>query len=395
MTSAKRHSIEILPGENGRLIVRFPYTPQLVATIRRCPGRHWHARDKRWSVPDTAITLALLLELFRGRGVDVLVDPRLAQSEPAQRAIAGGYARLADPEALQGGARRRATLERMAEELELRGYSRKTRKVYLGHARRFLARTSREPSELDVSDARGFLRHLLGERAVTHSYASQAGSALKFLYTRVLGRPLGELDLPRPKRERKLPTVLSQREVLALLEAVSNPKHRAVLMLVYSAGLRVGEVVRLRPTDIEADRGLLRIRQGKGRKDRSAMLSDVALRAVRDYQGAFGTGKWLFPGRQEGRHLHERSVQKVFRQACARAGIDKPATVHSLRHSFATHLLESGTDLRYIQELLGHASSKTTEVYTRVTRGDLARIRSPLDDLLSTAGGNDPEARES
>ena len=148
MASARRHSIEILPGENGRLIVRFPYTPQLVATIRRCPGRHWHARYKRWSVPDTAATLALLLELFPGRGVDVLLDSRLAQSEPAQRAIPEGCARLADPGAHQGGAWRRATLERMAEELDLRGYSRKTRKVYLGHARRFLARTSREPSEL-------------------------------------------------------------------------------------------------------------------------------------------------------------------------------------------------------------------------------------------------------
>ena len=189
-------------------------------------------------------------------------------------------------------------------------------------------------------------------------------------------------DLPRPRKERKLPKVLSRGEVLRLLGAVENVKHRAVMLLTYSAGLRVGEVVRLRCEDIDADRGLIHVRQGKRRKDRYTVLSEVAHEALRVYLIQYRPKTWLFPGAALGRHLHERSVQKVFQRACQRSGIKKSVSVHTLRHSFATHLLEGGTDLRYIQELLGHASSKTTEIYTHVSTKDLGRIRSPLDDFM-------------
>lgn len=283
----------------------------------------------------------------------------------------------------------------MNEELVLRGYSPKTRRVYVGHARRFFEAAAAPPDRLGAGEARAFLRTLLTEKEVSHAYADQAISALKFLYDRVLRRPLGELDLPRPKRQRKLPTVLSKEEVRAILQAVDNPKHRAVLMMIYSHGLRVGEVVRLRPVDIDAQRGLLLIRQSKGRKDRVVSLSVVALDAVRAYQRAFRPRGWLFPGQRPDRHLHERSVQKVFQRACARAGIDKPATVHTLRHCFATHHLERGTDLRYIQEMLGHRSPQTTQIYTHVMQRDLARIRSPLDDLMLDDPPDDDRDRDS
>lgn len=292
--------------------------------------------------------------------------------------------RIVQP-ACRSSQERTETLERMGQELALRGYSHKTRKSYMGQARRFLEWADRPISGLDAETVRLFLQALLDDQGVTHSYADQAVSALKFLYLRVLRRPLNSLDVPRPRRQQRLPTVLSHREVRAILGGVTNAKHRAIFMLLYSAGLRVGEVVRLQPADLDPERGLLLVRQAKGRKDRYAPLSHTALEAVRDYQRAVppGPGKWLFPGQREGRHLHERTVQKVFRRTCARLGITKPATVHTLRHSFATHLLERGTDLRYIQELLGHSSSKTTEIYTQVTRHDLARIRSPLDELMS------------
>ena len=170
--------------------------------------------------------------------------------------------------------------------------------------------------------------------------------------------------------------------IARLLDAVENLKHRAIILLTYSGGLRLGEVVRLKVEDIDLDRKLVHVRQGKHRKDRYTMLSAVAQKAVQDYRRQYPPETWLFPGARPGRHLTERSVQKAFDRACKKANINKRISIHTLRHSFATHLLERGTDLRYIQVLLGHASPKTTQIYTRVTNRDLAKIQSPLDALM-------------
>ncbi|MFQ5680418.1 MAG: tyrosine-type recombinase/integrase [Gemmatimonadota bacterium] len=379
MEANARRKIEIRRRGGDELIVRFAYAPDLVARIRRVPGRRWVPSDRYWTIPARAAPLRELLALFREEELhlDPSIRPLLPEPPPPE-----GRWRFQDGRSAKYLDSVHGTLERMAEELALRGYSSRTRKSYLGHARRFLEWAGERPERVGIRHARGYLRWVLEERGLTHAYADQVVSALKLLYARVLDRPLELLDLPRPRRERKLPTVLSLEEVRAVLDAVHHPKHRAALMLVYGGGLRVGEVVRLRPTDLDPDRGLLHIRQGKGRKDRYVPLSEVALEAVRAYQQSYRPADWLFPGQRSGRHLHERSIQHAFRRACQAAGIRKPVSVHTLRHSYATHLLERGTDLRYIQELLGHASSKTTELYTRVTRRDLARIRSPLDELM-------------
>jgi len=187
--------------------------------------------------------------------------------------------------------------------------------------------------------------------------------------------------LPRPRKERKLPVVLARQDVIRLLESVANIKHRALLMLAYSAGLRVSEVVKLRPEDIDANRHMIRIPGGKGQKDRYTVLSEVALEVLREYWRVYRPKKWLFPGSKEGSHITTRTAEKILENARKKAGIPKHITIHTLRHSFATHLLESGTDLRYIQELLGHKSSKTTEIYTHVSERDIGRIKSPLDTI--------------
>jgi site-specific recombinase XerD len=174
---------------------------------------------------------------------------------------------------------------------------------------------------------------------------------------------------------------LSRAEVGALLEQLVSPKHRALVMVIYSAGLRLGEAVRLRVEDIDANRRVIHVRGGKGHKDRYTVLSDRALDALREYYRRERPAGWLFPGARADRHLSPRSAQKVVEAAARRAGIRKRVTVHTLRHSFATHLLESGISLRHIQELLGHNSPKTTEIYTHVSSTELQRIRSPLDDL--------------
>jgi site-specific recombinase XerD len=174
---------------------------------------------------------------------------------------------------------------------------------------------------------------------------------------------------------------LSRAQVRRLVNQIRHPKHRAIVLLLYSAGLRVGEVVRLKKEDLDTDRGLLRVRQGKGSKDRYTLLSTRALEAVRIYQAAYPSEeRWLFPGERRGRHYGSRSVQRIVREAARKAGLGEHVTPHVLRHSFATHLLEAGTDLRYIQELLGHKSSRTTEIYTHVSSTRLAAIRSPLDE---------------
>jgi integrase/recombinase XerD len=187
--------------------------------------------------------------------------------------------------------------------------------------------------------------------------------------------------IERPRREHRLPNVLSKEEVKAILAAPVNLKHRAMLSLIYACGLRRSELLNLKPADVDSNRKLLIIRQGKGNKDRVVAISEKTIGMLRDYYKAYRPKVWLFEGQVSGEKYPEESLAKVLKNSCAKAGIKKPETPHWLRHSFATHLLESGTDLRYIQELLGHKSSKTTEIYTHVSIKSLQKIRSPFDDL--------------
>jgi integrase/recombinase XerD len=231
------------------------------------------------------------------------------------------------------------------------------------------------------AQCQAYVLELIERRRVSRSYQNQVVSALRFMCEAVLRRPALALRIPRPKKERKLPEVLSPAEVTRLLARARNPKHRAILMLLYSSGLRVGEVVRLRPSDLDVERGLVRVRRGKGSKDRYTLLARRAVEAVRLYLDAYPSRTWLFPGGRPARHLTVRSVQRVVKRAAQAAGISKDVTTHTLRHSFATHLLEGGTNLRIIQELLGHQSARTTQIYTHVATSALESVRSPLDNL--------------
>ncbi len=278
-------------------------------------------------------------------------------------------------------------LKKMEELLRLKGYSPETIKAYLGHVKRFIIFLDKEVQEIEDRDIRKYLLALL-DQDKSHAYVNLAVSSIKFLVLNVIHRRDLIIELPRPKKETKLPKVLSRQEVSQLLNCVKNSKHKAILMVTYSAGLRVSEVVSLKISDVDSKRMLIHIKQGKGRKDRYTMLSKVALETLRTYAKKYPLTDWLFPGEIVGQHLSERSAQRVFEVARERAGIKKKVSIHVLRHSFATHLLEGGTDLRYIQELLGHKSSKTTEIYTHVSEKELGRIRSPLD-YLADSEGND------
>ncbi len=257
------------------------------------------------------------------------------------------------------------------QHLVIQNYSSKTRKAYIGHIRRLME----FKLPLSKENTKKYLVYLLEERKVSGTYLNQVISAIK-----AFDPNLAAYIQKRPKAEKRLPNILSKEQIRALIDQIDNIKHKAIITLIYSSGLRVGEVVRLKLHDIDSQKMMIRIQQGKGRKDRYTVLSKKALLLLREYYKTYKPTDWLFPGANPNRFLTTRSVQKVFKRAVQKAGIRQPATVHWLRHSFATHLLEQGADLRYIQELMGHSSPTTTQIYTHVSNVMLSSIRSPFDD---------------
>lgn len=275
--------------------------------------------------------------------------------------------------------------ETLRSEMRLRGLSPKTIKSYQSCLRLFVRfHAPRHPRDLSIEDIRAYLIFLLEKRKLASATVNQVFNAIRFLYVELYKRPWALRDIPRPHRPRRLPVVLSQDELRKLFDVKKNVKHRAILMLAYSGGLRVGEVVRLRPSDIDSGRGVIFVRGGKGQKDRYTLLGEATLETLRRYWRRQGGGEWLFPGQRSGDHLSERSAEAIFEAALRSAGIAKQATFHSLRHTFATHLLEGGVDIRYIKELLGHQSLKTTEVYLHVTQKKVRQIQSPIDQMFQS-----------
>ena len=272
--------------------------------------------------------------------------------------------------------------ERMREDLRLRRLADRTIETYLGCARRFVAWAGRPAEELESEDVRRFMLYLVEERKLGASSQAQYQASLRFLFQTTLGRSGPTVRVPRPRQVQKSPVVLSRREMASVMRSTWHPKHRAGFALSYGAGLRVSEVASLRIDAIDSARGVLLIRHGKGDKFRNTLLPGSLLRTLRDWWRACRpAGPWLFPGRSGG-HTHRRSFQYAFTRALVRAGVTRPGvSFHSLRHSFATHLLEDGTSIRIIQELLGHASVETTSRYARVSVRHMKEVRSPLDGL--------------
>ncbi|NKB71379.1 MAG: tyrosine-type recombinase/integrase [Candidatus Latescibacteria bacterium] len=362
--------LEIHPIEGQRLLVNFPYHPDNLKRIRAIPGRCWHPQEKAWSIPYTQQALALLERYFGDKPVQAFPKP-----EKRPGAVTGKRWQ-------QLSAAEQAYIAHIEDEMKLLGYSPRTRKSYRNHLLQFKRYfKDRVLSEVGADEIRQYLLQLLDSKQASQAYYNQAINAIKLLYGKVLKRPKEIEAIQRPRKERRLPVVLSREAVERMLDKVGNLKHRTLLIVMYSGGLRVGEIVRLRLEDIDFDRKMIHVRRGKGRKDRYTLLSELSVALVRSYIREYQPVTWLFPGARPGRHLTETSVQKVVRAARIKAGIPQQATSHTLRHSFATHLLDAGVDLRYIQELLGHSSPKTTEIYTHVSRKDLGRIQSPADLL--------------
>jgi site-specific recombinase XerD len=333
---------------DGRIVVKFPYNKDYIEKIKSINGYKWNVQEKYWYFPDNDGVVNKILSVFLGE--DITIDPALQEFHVLER------------------------------ELVSRKYSPKTVKSYLHYNRELVKFTGKSSNEINESDIKDYLFYMVEKKDASASTLNTAVNALNFYYGKILKKNF-VYEIKRPKKDKKLPVVLSQEEVTLILSSVSNIKHKAILMLVYSAGLRVSEVVKLNVEDIDSDRKLIHLKGAKGRKDRYTILSDKVLETLNLYIKSYQPDRWLFTGAKKTSHLSTRSAQKIFDNAVKSAGIKKDVSIHALRHSFATHLLEEGIDLRYIQELLGHKNSKTTEIYTHVSTKSLGKIRSPLDNL--------------
>jgi site-specific recombinase XerD len=263
-------------------------------------------------------------------------------------------------------------------ELRSRKYSPKTLASYIYYNRAFCRKIRKRPEDVDPEDIKAYLSYLDKTLDLSTSSMNLAISAIKFFYYNVLKKDIVQ-EQCRPRQDKRLPLVLSRSEIKRILECEKNPKHRLLLMLAYSSGLRVSEVVALKKEHIDLQRKTILVHLGKGRKDRYTLLSDRAAAFLKDYCMVYAIDGWLFQGQSAPHHLSVRSAQSIFEKAIKNARIQKSASIHSLRHTFATHLLENGTDIKYIQSLLGHVSLRTTERYAHVARRYLLRIQSPLD----------------
>lgn len=333
-----------------RIAVLFEKNAALIARIKQVAGVRWSYTMKYWHVPDSE----------ENRERFGLVS--LASTLPSEEGL--------------------EALTHFKKHLRSKRYSESTIVTYSDALKSlFVFYNTRTIAELNNDDVMIFNNEYILKNNLSASYQNQIVNAIK-LYFKIIKETKIEIDkIHRPKREKLLPNVLSKEDIKKILNAHSNIKHKTMLSLIYSCGLRRSELLNLKPNDIDSNRNLVIIRQAKGKKDRIAPLSPAILIMLRDYYKAYKPETWLFEGREINTKYDERSLAEVLKQAINKTNINKPVTLHWLRHSYATHLLEAGTDLRYIQEILGHNSSKTTEIYTHVSTKSLQNVKSPFDDL--------------
>jgi site-specific recombinase XerD len=341
----------------------------LIKLIKSMPYYSWNKQYKYWSISFSEKYLEEIRSAAISENLRVIYEEEETDTTKKSKRSAADIKNY-----------RQCPAEYILKIQELR-YSEKTLKVYRQMFEEFINYFNDiKIEEMEESRITEFLRYLVIERKVSSSYQNQAINAIKFYFERVLRGERKIYLVDRPKQEKTLPIVLNQKEISHLLNNVENIKHKCILLLAYSAGLRLSELLNIKLNDIDSNRMQIRVEQGKGKKDRYTLLSPHFLKVLRQYYKKYLPTNWLFEGAQGGQYSG-RSVQMIVKNAAKKAGIKKKVSVHTLRHSFATHLLENGTDLRYIQSLLGHESSKTTEVYTHITTKGFDQIKSPLDNL--------------
>ena len=342
----------------------------LIVAVKTIPLIRFSKTFACWYVPYSKDLLMVLRKAFEGTAF--INAEALTKDRPVSQEIST---------AVPYGITRKGCPPEFIDLLVRKRYSEATLKTYISQFELFMNHFPTLSLEnLRDEHIKKYMRYLIEEKKVSRSTQNQAINAIKFYYEKVKGETSTHYALDRPIKEIKLPTVLSEEEIIALFLACKNLKHKAMLYLTYAGGLRRSEIINLEIKDIDEPRQLINIRGGKGKKDRITLLSSKVNGLLKEYFDKYKPKRWVFEGENNCQYS-ESSLQKIFHLALAKSGILKDATLHTLRHSFATHLLESGTDIRYIQVLLGHSSSKTTEIYAHVTRKGFDKIKSPLDNL--------------
>lgn len=364
-----KNKLIVVHYKQGRVRLIFRFEASLVTLIKSFPFYQWDAANKWWSVALSPAVLSSLQGYCQSNGwaLEEKQDERQALLTQRKEAEKQPYFRQVP--------------EIFIEKLTLRRYSYQTIKSYKNMFKEFINYFPTRPiDEITEKEILAYLRYLVQERAVSASYQNQAINAIKFYYEQVLNGNRRFYYVERPPREEVLPVVLNEKEVEAIINAHTNLKHKCIFLVLYSAGLRIGELLKLQLGDIDWERMQIHIKAAKGKKDRITLLSEKTKGYLGQYLELYMPSKYLFEGPTGGAYSLS-SVQVLYREACEKAGITKKVTLHTLRHSFATHLLERGTDLRYIQVLLGHNSPKTTEIYTHITTKAIAGVKSPLEFL--------------
>jgi len=368
---------KLLHRDNHCLGIFFDKDWDVIQEVKKIPEIKFSNTNKCWYVPDEQEALSKIIEALRGKVyVDytaLKINEIVAPPPPVEQ----------KKESIESLSQDQVQALRMIEQkLKLRGYSENTLRTYLQKFKEFLLfYKDTHPVDLSETDIRNYLLYLIEQRKLSKSTQNQAINAIKFFYEHVLRQERKVYYLERPMKEKRLPEVLSQEEVMSIFEALDNLKHKTMLMLIYSAGLRRSEMLNLRIGDVDFNRYIVFIRGGKGHKDRQSVLSQNLIPLLQQYLTEFAPGFWLFEG-PKGERYSASSLQQILKRASKKAGVKKIVRLHMLRHSFATHLLESGTSTRYIQVLLGHDSPKTTEIYAQVSRFALDKIQSPLDQMI-------------
>ncbi len=395
----------------NRVALKFPFDEELITIVRTIPGVRWSQRMQCWHIPDSENVISILLEAFKKAAFidySTIKTQKLVEKVRDQRSKFNTEAKQKvkvkeevkveievkdkvkdEAKVKKSGIEKRVLssqavddIEKYRRWMETHWYPETTIRTYSSMMEKFLMFVHpREAGECTSEDLTSMVEEVILGRGMSYSYQNQLISAVKKFYSQIYKKVIDPGELSRPRVRHRLPNVLSKEEVKRILDSPINEKHRAMLSLVYGCGLRRSELIELYPSNIDRDRKLLIVRQSKGFKDRVVPLSDRIIEMVDEYLKRYKPAKYLFEGQWQGSRYSAGSLEKVFRTACERAAIKKEITLHGLRHSYATHLLEAGTDLRYIQELLGHKSSKTTEIYTHVTERSIQKIRSPFDSL--------------
>ena len=351
--------------------MRFDFNRELIDRVKSIEGTRWSGSRKFWYIPEDRFNIRKIFDMFRGVA---WIDYSRLKEEP------GGEA--PGPELR---AKRAITIPQpYIDLLEQKRYSKHTQAIYKSYFADFIRHfDGRDLRNITKAEINSYILHLIKEKGISTSQQNQRINAIKFYYEKVLGRNKEYYQIERPRKERTLPSVVAKSEIQQIINNCDNLKHRCIIALIYSAGLRRGELINLKVSDIIAERNQVRIQGAKGKKDRFSLLSPYFQTLFREYCNHYRPKCWLFEGHGDDGKYSATSIAKILDKAAQKAGIKRRVTPHMLRHSFATHLLEQGTDLRYIQELLGHNSSKTTEIYTHVSNKNLSLIKNPLDEIFS------------